>query len=106
MEGETSETEVGLDGWCEGGLGQQRNDGGGCAECEKDRIEWRALVHMKLNEFHAAIFARPSVHSDRPPVLWWLSPERGGMPLNVAVGINCQKGATTENQGSNVRYMG
>ena len=23
--------EVGLDGWCEGGLGQQRNDGGGCA---------------------------------------------------------------------------
>ena len=27
----TRETEVGLDGWCEGGLGQQRNDGGGCA---------------------------------------------------------------------------
>ena len=27
----TKETEVGLDGWCEGGLGQQRNDGGGCA---------------------------------------------------------------------------
>ena len=25
------ETEVRLDGWCEGGLGQQRNDGGGCA---------------------------------------------------------------------------
>ena len=27
----TRETKVGLDGWCEGGLGQQRNDGGGCA---------------------------------------------------------------------------
>ena len=27
----TRETEVGLDGWCEGGLRQQRNDGGGCA---------------------------------------------------------------------------
>ena len=26
----TRETEVKLDGWCEGGLGQQRNDGGGC----------------------------------------------------------------------------
>ena len=26
-----TETEVRLDGWCEGGLGQQRNDGGGCA---------------------------------------------------------------------------
>ena len=27
----TRETEVRLDGWCEGGLRQQRNDGGGCA---------------------------------------------------------------------------
>ena len=34
--------EVRLDGWCEGGLGQQRNDCGGCA---KDRKECRALVH-------------------------------------------------------------
>ena len=25
--------------------------------------------------------------------------ERGGMPLHDAVGINCEKGATTENQG-------
>ena len=24
------QTEVRLDGWCEGGLGQQRNDGRGC----------------------------------------------------------------------------
>ena len=31
MEAGTRKTEVGLDGWCEGGLGQQRNDGGGCA---------------------------------------------------------------------------
>ena len=34
-----------LDGWCEGGIGQQRNDGGGCAPM-KEREEWRALVHM------------------------------------------------------------
>ena len=27
----TRETEVRLDGWCEGGLRQQRNEGGGCA---------------------------------------------------------------------------
>ena len=27
----TRETEVRLNGWCEGGLRQQRNDGGGCA---------------------------------------------------------------------------
>ena len=28
------------------------------------------------------------------------------MPLHEAVGINCEKGATTENQGSGVKYMG
>ena len=27
------------------------------------------------------------------------------MPLHDAVGINCKKGATTENQGSGVEYM-
>ena len=27
----TRKTEVRLDGWCEGGVSQQRNDGGGCA---------------------------------------------------------------------------
>ena len=32
--------------------------------------------------------------------------ERGGMPLHEAVGINCKNGATTENQGSGVKYMG
>ena len=34
-------------------------------QCGKDWKEWRALVHMQLNEFHAAIFARPC--SFRPP---------------------------------------
>ena len=32
--------------------------------------------------------------------------ERGWMPLHDVVGINCKKGATTENQGSAVKYMG
>ena len=35
MEGGSRETEVRLDGWCEGGLGQQRNDGGDCASMHK-----------------------------------------------------------------------
>ena len=37
----TRETEVRLDGWCEGGIGQQRNAGGGCATvCERlERVE-------------------------------------------------------------------
>ena len=34
----------------------QRNDGGGCASMRERSEEWRALVHMQLNEFHAAIF--------------------------------------------------
>ena len=32
--------------------------------------------------------------------------ERGGMPLHDAVGINCKKDATTENQDSAAKYMG
>ena len=32
--------------------------------------------------------------------------ERGGMPLHDAVGKNCKKGATTENQDSAVKSMG
>ena len=34
--------------------------------------------------------------------------EKGGMPLHDAVGINCKnkKVATTENQGSGVKYLG
>ena len=31
--------------------------------------------------------------------------ERGGMPFHDAVGTNCKKGGTTENQGSGVKYM-
>ena len=42
----TRETEVRLDGWREGGLGHQRNDGGGRATMRERLKEWRALVHM------------------------------------------------------------
>ena len=35
-------------------------------------------------------------------MLWWLSRGEGGMPLQDAVGINCKKGATAEDQGSGV----
>ena len=83
-------------GWCEGGLRQQKNDGGGC---EKDRKEWRSLVCMKLNEFHAVLYAWPSVLSDRLPCSGGYHVERGGMLLYDAVGINCKKGTTSENQG-------
>ena len=39
-------------------------------------------------------------------MLWWLSHGEGWMPLHDAVGINCKKGATTENQDSAVKHMG
>ena len=32
--------------------------------------------------------------------------EKDGMLLHDAFGINCKKGANTENQGSGVKYMG
>ena len=37
----TRETEVRLDGWCEGGLRQLRNDGGGCSTMSErpERVE-------------------------------------------------------------------
>ena len=31
--------------------------------------------------------------------------ESGGMPIHDAVGINCKKGAPTENQDAGVKYM-
>ena len=39
----TRETEVRLDGWCEDGLGQQRNDGSGCMSMHErsERVESR-----------------------------------------------------------------
>ena len=36
-------------------------------------------------------------------MLWWLSHGEG---KDDAVGINCEKGATTENQGSSIKYIG
>ena len=53
-----------------------------------------------------AIFAWHCVLSDSPPVFWWLSHGEGRMSLHDTVGINCKKGATTENHGSGVKYMG
>ena len=31
--------------------------------------------------------------------------ERGGMSLHDEVAINCKRGATTENQGADLKYM-
>ena len=44
--------------------------------------------------------------SDHPPILWWFNLERGGMQLHDVVGINSKKGQITENQCTNIKYMG
>ena len=53
----TGLTEVRLDRWREGGLGQQRDDVGGCATTSVtirdnciDRKLWRALMNAYVNE--------------------------------------------------------
>ena len=48
------------------------NDGLGCATMRERSERVRALVHMQLNELHAAIFAWHCVLSDDSPLLWWL----------------------------------
>ena len=40
------ESEVGLDGWFEGALGNRGVTVEAARQCAKDRKEWRALVHM------------------------------------------------------------
>ena len=72
----TMETEVRLDGWCEGGLRQQRNDGGGCATMRErpENVESPGIyVTERLSRGHCW----PCVLSDRPPLLWWLSHGEG-----------------------------
>ena len=65
------------DVWCEGGLGQQRNDRGGCVSMHERSERVESPGAYVLNEFHAAIFAWHCVHLDHSPLLWWLSPGEG-----------------------------
>ena len=49
-------------GWMDGvkvTLGNRRMTVEAARQCAKDLKEWRALVHMYLNEFHGAIFCLP-----------------------------------------------
>ena len=71
------ENEVGVDGWCEGGLGQQKNDGGGRASMRErsERVESPGTYITEL--VSRGHFCLALCFSARPPVLWWLSPGEG-----------------------------
>ena len=66
-----------------------------------ESIEWRAMVHMFMIKFLTCHFCWACVlfgPTFRALVDYHL--EKGSMPLHDAVGVNCKKGATTENQGA------
>ena len=98
----TRETKVRLDGWCEGDLGQQRNDCRGCASMREssEREESNRMCSTRPFLLGSLIFRTALPCSGGHHL------ERGGMSLHGAVGINCENGATTENQGADVRYIG
>ena len=75
-------------------------------QCPKDRKKYRALVQMKLRKFQEEILLTTVFFRTTLPCSGGCHLERGGMPLYFADGINCEKGATTENQGAGVNYMG
>ena len=89
----TRETDVRMNGWCEGFIRQQRNDNArlhdNAREIRKSGEPW----YICNSEFHSAIFAWHCVLSDRSPVLWCLSHGEGMDAIDDAVGINCKKGA-------------
>ena len=59
-----------------------------------------------MNEFHAAILLGPVVFRTALLCSGGYHLERGGMPFHDAVGLSCENGKTTENQGAGVKYMG
>ena len=68
-------------GWIDGvvALGGRGMTVEAVRQCEKDREEWRALVHMLNIEFNAANFVWPCVLPNRPLVDYHT--KRDGMPL-------------------------
>ena len=60
------------------------------------RLNWVTLPFcMALRSFGPTSYALVDYHL-----------ERGGMPLHDSVGVNCERGETTENHGADTWYMG
>ena len=90
-----------MEGWMDGvevALGNRGMTVEAASLCAKDRKEWRTLVHMKLNEFQRPFLLGPVFFRTALRCTCGYHLKRGGMPVHDTVGINCKKGATTENQ--------
>ena len=61
-----------MDGWCEGGLRQQRNDGRSCATMRERKKRVQSPGANVTDGVSRGHFSWPCVLSDRIPVLWWL----------------------------------
>ena len=70
--------------------------------CQRlERVESTGTMSFTLPFLLGPVFFRTA-----PPCSSGYHMERGGMPLHDVVGIYCKNGATTENQGSAVKYLG
>ena len=91
----------------DGSLGRQKDDGGGCAtmsERQEGVESPSAYVDDRVKPGNFCLALR----SFGPPssALLDYHPEKGGMPLHDAVGVNCKNGSPTENQGTGGWYVG
>ena len=111
----TRQTEVRLDRWFKGDLGQQMNDGEGCATMRErqGRVETPGVHLTDWSHFCLeVIFTWSYVNKQRQFFRTALKCsggyqlEKGGMPLHDAVGLNSKNGPPTENQGAGVKQMG
>ena len=69
-----------LDGWCEGGLWQHRNGGGGCASmCKRsERVEGpNTYVTESVLRGHFCLAPCSFGTFLLGPLLWWVSPGEG-----------------------------
>ena len=84
------ETEVRLDGWCKGGLRQQRNDGGGCATMHErpERVESPAWYICNWMSFTRLFLLGPVIFRTDLPCSGGYHMYRGGMLLHDEVGID------------------
>ena len=100
------ETEVWLDGWCKGGLGQHRNDGGGCATMRErsERVESRGTYGTEWVSrgqilLFAVFFRTPLPHTGGYRL------ERGKKQLHDAVGIIDGRRQIIDGGGGNSWYI-